>query len=253
MRNAAVVLLALVLGSLGVVPAYAEVSDPTGVFSQANAAYVAGRYDEAAAQYRQLAENGYASPDVLFNLGTAELRAGRRGHAILAFERALRVDPQDEDAAFNLAEAMKGNVDRIVGEREEESLLERIGARVPANPAAFAFVILWVVGFVAVALRLVLSRGRGSLLTVGVVCLALSVPVGALLGASVWQRERAAYAIVVAASVPVREGPAHDFKPAFEVHEGLKVRVVRVQDGFLRIRLANGIEGWVSAKDVPII
>jgi uncharacterized protein YgiM (DUF1202 family) len=88
---------------------------------------------------------------------------------------------------------------------------------------------------------------------VAALALVAAVPAGLLAGAAAWQRERAKYAVVVAPSVPVREGPAHGFKPAFEIHEGLKVRVVLKQAGFLRIRLPNGTEGWVAEQDVPVI
>ena len=54
----------------------------------------------------------------------------------------------------------------------------------------------------------------------------------------------------MATTAPVREGPGEAFKPAFEIHEGLKVRVVGSDDGHLRVRLANGAEGWVSGRDV---
>ena len=54
----------------------------------------------------------------------------------------------------------------------------------------------------------------------------------------------------MAATAPVREGPGEGFKPAFEVHEGLKLRVLGSDDGHLRVRLANGAEGWVSGLDV---
>ena len=46
---------------------------------------------------------------------------------------------------------------------------------------------------------------------------------------------------------------ARDFKGAFELHEGLKVRVVRREQDFLRVRLPNGLEGWVAEKDVPVL
>jgi uncharacterized protein YgiM (DUF1202 family) len=85
------------------------------------------------------------------------------------------------------------------------------------------------------------------------VAVSVAVVTGAFFALGAWDRSHSPYAIVVSPSAAVREGPASDFKSAFEIHEGLKVRIVRKDQGFLRIRLPNGIEGWVSEKDAPTI
>lgn len=233
--------------------AAARVNDPEGLLKQANAAFQGGQYDVAAAEFEQLASAGFGTVDIFFNLGTSSLKAGRRGDAILAFERALRVDPNDSDASYNLEEALKGNIDKIVGTREEEPLLERIGARVPAETAGFAFLGAWVFGLLVLLARRYVRAGKGALAMSGGLALSVAVLAGLLLAAAAYHRSYATYAIVVTASSSVREGPASDFKAAFEIHEGLKVRVVSRDRDYLRIRLPNGAEGWVAAKDVPVI
>jgi tetratricopeptide (TPR) repeat protein len=74
---------------------------PAAAFEKANAAFAAGRYDDAAAAYRALADTT-PRVDVYFNLGTAEANAGRLGPAVWAFEQALVLDPADDDARHNL-------------------------------------------------------------------------------------------------------------------------------------------------------
>lgn len=242
--------IALVLFASSVALAEPE---PMRLLVDANTAYQIGDYAKAAQGYRALVEGGHGSPDLLFNLGTAELRAGRRGHAILAYERALRVDPNDADVQYNLAEATKGNIDKVVGIRDEEPLVERIGARVPADAMAAAFLVAWVLGLGLLFLRHFVKVGRGVLLGAGFLSLVAAVACGALLATAWWHRSEAAWAVVVTPAAAVREGPAADFKSAFEIHEGLKVRVVKKDRGFFRVRLPNGSEGWVSGQDVPLI
>ena len=48
-----------------------------------------------------------SSADLAFNLGDAYFRKGALGPAIWAFERALALDPSDEDARYNLDKARK--------------------------------------------------------------------------------------------------------------------------------------------------
>lgn len=250
MRRVVGVTLALVAFALG---GKAQATDPRATLLRGHEAWQAGEYAQAATAYAQLADEGFESADLFFNLGTSHLRAGRRGEAILWFERALKLDPHDGDVAFNLAEAQKGNIDKVVGAREEASFVERVGERVPGKTVGGAFAALWVLAFGAFVLRRVAPRGRGALLGVG-----LASALGALVSATLlwtvwWHRTHARYAVVTARSTPVREGPAKDFRSAFEIHEGLKVRVVKEADGFLRVRLPNGTEGWVLGKDAPVI
>lgn len=233
--------------------AWADISDPIGVLNQGNTAYQSGEYAQAATLYRQLATGGFASGDLFYNLGTAELRAGRRGEAILWFERALLLEPHDGDVEFNLAEARRGNIDKIVGAREEATLVERVGERVPVAAASIAFVGFWLLAFAALIIRSLQARAQSLLLGVGLVAGLVAVAAAVLLWTAWWQRTQVRHAVVVTASSAVREGPASDFRTAFEIHEGLKVRVVREKDGFLRVRLPNGSEGWVAEAEAPII
>lgn len=233
--------------------AQASVGTSAHLLGLGTAAYQAGDYEKAATLYRQLADAGFASADLFYNLGTAELRAGRRGEAILWYERALRLDPHDADVRFNLAEATKGNIDKVVGTREETPFIERVGERVPDGAAGAAFAIAWGLAFVALIFRRLQTRARGALLGLALVSGAVAVTSAVLLWTAWWHRTQARYAVVTAAVAAVREGPASDFRAAFEIHEGLKVRVVREQQGFLRVRLPNGTEGWVAAAEAPII
>lgn len=246
-------MLLVLVSLLAAAAAQAEVSDPGGVFREGTAAYQAGDYAQAATLYRQLADGGFASADLFYNLGTAELRAGRRGEAILWYERALRLDPHDADVQFNLAEAMKGNLDKVVGTREETPFIERVGERVPDGVAGAVFAAAWVLALVALILRRLQARARGALLGVALVSGTVAVMSAVLLWTAWWHRTQARYAVVTAAVAAVREGPAADFRAAFEIHEGLKVRVVREQQGFLRVRLPNGTEGWIAAAEAPLV
>lgn len=72
------------------------------LFDKANAAYDAGRFDEAAEGYEALLERDGPRVAVLQNLGSAYHRLGENGRAILAFERALLLDPGDPDLTANL-------------------------------------------------------------------------------------------------------------------------------------------------------
>lgn len=46
------------------------------------------------------------------------------------------------------------------------------------------------------------------------------------------------------------QGAQEDYKTGFQVHAGLRVRLLERDQDWLRVRLTNGLEGWVRAQDV---
>lgn len=68
----------------------------------ANQAYQAGDFAEAARQYNALLRQGYRSEALFYNLGNSYFRMDSLGKAVLNYERALLLDPNDADVLHNL-------------------------------------------------------------------------------------------------------------------------------------------------------
>jgi len=65
--------------------------------------------------------------------------------------------------------------------------------------------------------------------------------------------DRIPSAIVLPDRVAVKEGADPSLRTSFEVHAGLRVRVVAREQDWVRVRLANGLEGFVPAEDVGLL
>lgn len=91
-------LLLLLLSATTILAATVEDS----LFREANEAFSRGDYDQAIAKYQQITETAGYSPAVLYNLANSYALSGKIGHAVLNFERALRLAPADSDIAGNL-------------------------------------------------------------------------------------------------------------------------------------------------------
>ena len=61
------------------------------------ASYKAGDFTSAAEAWQNCVDNGFRSGDLFYNLGNAYFREGRLGFSILNYEKALRMDPANED------------------------------------------------------------------------------------------------------------------------------------------------------------
>ena len=72
------------------------------LLERANAEYDKDRYADALQLYLQVAKEEGISSDLYYNIGNTYYRMGDLGHAILYYERALILDPQNDDARTNL-------------------------------------------------------------------------------------------------------------------------------------------------------
>ena len=243
---------ALCASTLPPAPAQTGAAEARARLRAANALYLDSDFEGAARVYEALAAEGWDGPDLHLNLGNARLRQGRRGLAIASYERALRLDPWDADARANLEAARAGNVDRVLG-RAERSLLERLVQRTPERLATGAFALAWIALWTALALRRRASgRERAALAAVAVAAALATVVAGALLAGKVLER-RTPVAVVVVPSSPAREGPSRTLRAAFQLHEGTLVRLLEARDDLVRVRLENGLEGWVAAETLERI
>ena len=60
-------------------------------------------------------------------------------------------------------------------------------------------------------------------------------------------------AIVFSSTVNVNSGPVEKAKALFVIHEGTKLDILDDNNGWLKIKLANGSEGWIKSTDVKEI
>jgi tetratricopeptide (TPR) repeat protein len=249
--------LALAASLVGVARAEGELqASKDATFRRGNDAYFRGRYAEAVAAYEQVAALGVRSEDLYYNLGSAYLKAGQLGPAIYNFERALELDPTQEDVQFNLrtareVAAKKKGEDRLVG-AEAPPLWMRAVQPFTVGSVSWLFLGLYVTAF---GLLITLHFLGPGFLKVGLwAALAFvalgTLGAGTLLGARLYLAERVEQAIVLPDAVQVKEGPDPNYQPTFSVHAGLRVRIVEKEQDWVRVRLSNGLEGWVREREV---
>ncbi|MGZ3440568.1 MAG: BatD family protein, partial [Polyangia bacterium] len=224
-------------------------------FRRGNDSYFHGRYQEAVDAYEQVVSLGVLSPDLFYNLGNAYLKTEQLGPAIYNYERALELDPSQDDVRFNLGvardAARKKGEDRLAG-AEAQPFWMRVASQVTVNWASWIFLALYVALFgLLISLHFVQPGFLRVGMWAGFAFVGLATLVGgALLGARLYLADRVEQAIVLPDVVQVKEGPDPNYQSVFGVHAGLRVRVTEKEQDWVRIRLANGLEGWVRERDL---
>jgi len=71
-----------------------------------------------------------------------------------------------------------------------------------------------------------------------------------VLGAHLYSHEAVQEGVVLARTLPVHEVPEPQSKISFELHPGVKLRMLDRSGDFVRVRLPNGLEGWTDPAGV---
>lgn len=193
----------------------------------------------------ETAQTGY-SADALYNLANSYARAGKPGMAILNYERAALLAPNDADIEANLRA-----VRQSAGlPSEPRSWLERVATVAsPSILAWCAIVGVLVIGSCAIAARLVPPlrpvRRIGAL--IGIALLGLTVANGMV----AWPRLHAA--VVLVAATPVRATPAPLGDPLFTLPEGQTLRVLGGHEDFVFVQVNAAARGWVSRASLATV
>jgi len=229
---------------LGVLVQLAASQVPASTFDTANENYAAGHYSEAAKGFEQvIAERGYSAP-VLFDLGNAWLKAGQPGRAILNYERARRLSPDDAAVQINLNLArQKAGV-----AANENQFREQVARVLSLDPLAWTLV--WSMAIfcaVVLASRLLPVFPRWLSRSLAAIAMLAVVVAGAGIVLQWPERDRA---VVVAADAEAQIAPAAAAGVVFKLPAGEIVRARQSHHGYTLVHLRDGRSGWVKAAAV---
>lgn len=218
-------------------------------FDAANAAYADGRYDEAATLYQAMIDE-QPNATLYYNLGNAQFKKGELAQAILAYERALRLEPNHKDAQYNLAFAQSRITDNIV---EQDFFVSSWVRAVRNSLSESTWLILSICLFVLALVGLLLFLlGRESWLRktafhVAWVALLFSLIAG-LNAASLHKRDTLRNeAIITQGIVNAKSSPDRSGTDLFTVHEGTKVLIRETIGEWSNISVGSN-EGWIRTS-----
>lgn len=241
--------------------------DASALIAQADSAYNADNFQEAAELYNQAINNYGSSAKLYYNLGNTYYRMGQSGNAIIAYERALRLDPSDRDTRENLAFVNARITDRP-GERGTflGNALDAAATAARSNTWAW-------VGMICIALTLggVLAYVLSSSVPVrktgffgGLAALALGVVSLFLAFRSASIASATDYAVVTSPSTilsTVPRVPQDRRQEAMLLHEGTRVTILdsvrsttdSINSLWYDVEVDNAHRAWINANAVEKI
>ena len=219
----------------------------SSIFAQANAQYAESNYAEAAEQYQQiLAES--PSADLYYNLGNAYFKQGELAQSILAYERALRLEPSHKDAAHNLLFAQSRIIDNIEDTQSFflsnwlKAIRNTLGLQtwMILSIALFLFAL---VGFFVFAFNHIIWLRKTAFYS-SLLALCISV-ISVINASSLHQRDVSqSEAIITQGIVNIKSSPDRSGTDLFTLHEGTKVEISETLGEWCCVHVGN-YTGWM--------
>ena len=248
--------LILLLGA-GLSTTAAAQDDVTGLWQKAGEAFAAEQWQNALNYYLTIEGGDMQSADLYYNIGNTYFKTGDIAHAILYYEKALKLDPAHDDATHNLEIVRQMTLDRVDSVPDFilvtwfRDLMQRLGAD------AWAWMTLALL-FAAGVLLILFRHSASSALSKTafiVACTAVALAVGSF-AFSLMQKNaltRQDSAIVTAPVCPVKSSPADGGSTVFVLHEGTKLRLLDNVGDWSKIEITDGRQGWVRFSTVEVI
>jgi hypothetical protein len=189
---------------------------------------------------------GYSAAG-LYNLANSYARAGKPGMAILNYERAALLTPNDPDIEANLRFVQSAAHLPV----DSRSLFDRVAR----SGTPFWFSWAAICGIVLVGTGLVASRFIARYRAFRL----MAVLTGAVLMAwtacstiSLWPTLHAG--VIISASTPARVSPVPMGESLFVLAEGERVHIAAEHEGFTLVHTRAGRSGWVADSNLaPVI
>lgn len=240
----------LCMGLFYFVPQKAS-ADATATFIDGIKNYKVGNFKQAAFEFETVAKSPVKNPYLFYNIANAYLKANDIGRAILWYERAKVLAPNDPDLNFNLAYA-----NTLVKDKKEDAMnimdiLFFWDSLISAKIIQIFAIFLSFVFFSWAAINVVKKQKVFS--GVGIILCSIFVLVTVIAGVSYYKRSVHLNAVILQNEVAVRSGMTDTATKLFSLHAGTRVSVEEQRDGYLKIEFSKGKIGWVKATDAQII
>jgi len=223
-------------------------------FENGNSLYQKGKYQEAINAYETELATKKQSAELYFNLGNCYYKLNKVAPSIYNYEKALMLNPDDDEIQNNLKFAQKLQIDDI-------KTVEKVGFNKLIKDFTNTFhyntwggitvglSMLFLLFFVGYYFSQITVYKRLFFLGMFLVILLLLVSVfSAIFEKNQFNNDQPA--IVFSEVASVKSEPKVGASDAFMLHEGTKVYIMESLDNWNKIQLTDGNEGWIENSSI---
>ena len=236
---------------------YVNAQEADSLFQKGNDLYAKGLYQDAIEIYENIISLGYESPELYLNTGNSYYKQNVIARAILNYEKALMLAPNNNDVKYNLELANRLVIDKIevLPTFFMKVWIKSIRNLFPSDLWAIMSISAFVIALVFISIFLY-SRSF-SLKKISFWLGFFIIIISAISFVFSNQQKQKILsgntAIVMSPSVTVKSSPDNSGTDLFVIHEGTKVSIDDQISDWKEIRLSDGSKGWINAEDLELI
>jgi tetratricopeptide (TPR) repeat protein len=223
-------------------------------FEQANQFYQKGNYQDAISNYESILTSGKQSAELYFNLGNCYYKLHKVAPSIYNFEKALQLNPNDDEIQTNLDFAKKTAVDDVkeIQKVGFNKLIQDFTSSYHFDTWAWIAIVLAFVFlglFVGYYFSGTAFKKRIYFTGMFVVLVALVIA----FASGMYEKNRISSektAIVFAEKANVKSEPKLSSPNAYVLHEGTKVYILESIANWKKIQLADETSGWIESESI---
>lgn len=220
--------------------------------------YNDGNYQEAVNKWNKIIEvYRLESSSIYNNLGNAYYKLTDYPNAILHFEKAIRLEPSNEDAVYNLNVTNLKITDKIepLPELFYQTWYKNIVNALNDNQWALLFLILLFTATIFFSIYIISNtlslRKKGFYF--GIILYFLASIVFVFGKSSYAKSTYENFAIVYSSRLPVKSSPSDMGTDLFFIHAGTKVETIDRIGNWVKIKIVDGNQGWIEEEHIEMI
>ena len=222
--------------------------------SAANQLYNTAKYQDAIRKYQYVLGQGFESSELYFNLGNAYYKLGNATYAILNFERAKKLAPNDDDIRYNLELARTLIVDNVVT-IPDGGFLRWMKQLISSKSINFwgifsistFFTFLFLFGLFLLSRTFRVKRLAFWFSIAAVSISAITFTFGTTMKSKLVNHNSA---VITDRSVKVKASPSETGTELFIVHEGVTVQLTDKLGDWVSVSLPDGNKGWIKEESM---
>ncbi len=223
------------------------------LFESANAYYGQKQYEEAAKMYLLVLKKDKDNLHARYNLGNCYYHLKDFPAAILHYEKARKLVPEDKQIAHNIQLANQQLFEKT--EFSKDFFVTKAVKNFITGTSANTWAIYWLLVFwiCAVAWCVYFLFGKNAGKSIGQITLPFVLLLAYFVYHAYTEKNKTHFAIVMQAPSLLQESPVQSAAAKDTLKAGTKVELLDRDKGWMKVQLQNGKSGWIQQAQLESI